>query len=297
MSTLYLESLWWRHPSWPSCWESRSSCSCPGAKGAPLRPAAIKAPAPSRRPHGDRARRGRVRASINRAIPWLEQTRVRPAQEGWGASASTSWRSTAGTSSTSSPTNRHRRNAIGPNWSSGCDCWGTDGLCSSISNAFAYPASSPDVLVLVMMAQHVDVQWPVITQALPELYQLGLDEPKRPIGIKIPLTWLAHTVGLTPTPSLEELRGEGCSGRSPASHDEGSDVYHLNARDLGLTDYGLRRGDFAPTSWPISSAPSRSGRSSTPSSAKPISPRGQQSATRWPGQPTPTATAKAFGIW
>jgi hypothetical protein len=97
------------------------------------------------------------------------------------------------------------------------------------------------------MAQHVDVQWPVITQALPELYQLGLDEPKRPIGIKIPLTWLARTVGLTPTPSLEELRGEGMLRTQPREATmKARDVYHLTHEIFGLTDYGLSRGDFAP---------------------------------------------------
>ncbi len=188
-----------------------------------------------------------VRASITRTIPWLAQTRVRPAQEGLGrfrfyVMEVHCWYLLYVFTDEPLQKERYRTEVV-----ERLRLLGDGRPLLEHLQRVRIPSVIADVLILVLMAQHVGVELPAVTQALPELYQLGLDEPKRPIGLKIALTWLAGAVGLKPVPTLEELRQEAMVRTQPREATmKARDVYHLTHEIFGLTDYGLRRGDFTP---------------------------------------------------
>jgi len=117
-------------------------------------------------------------------------------------------------------------------------------LLAYLQNA-SMPSLIADLIMFVLVARTVGAPVPELEAALPHLYQLGLDEPRRTIGLKIALSWLARAAGLAGGPQLEELCPLGTlQTRPPETALKMKDVYDLTHEIFGLSEYGLRAVDF-----------------------------------------------------
>lgn len=188
-----------------------------------------------------------VRAAIDRTLPWLAATRVRPEQEGLGrfrfyVMEVHCWYLLYAFADDPARREQYRGELV-----ERLRLLGDGRPLLEYIQRTRVPSVIADLLILMMMARHVDVRVPAIEQALPALYQAGLDEPQRPIGMQIPLTWLAAAVGLETKPTLAEQRRQGMLRTQPREATmKARDVYYFTHEVYGLTDYGFRAGDFDP---------------------------------------------------
>jgi hypothetical protein len=188
-----------------------------------------------------------TRQAIDRAIAWLEQTRVRPEEESLGGfrfhvMEVHCWFLLYAFASDPAQKARYRSEVADR-----VRLMGDGRELVGFLQCARMPSLIADLLIYVLMARSMGVQLPALEAALPQLYQLGLDEPQRPVGLKIPLAWLAHSVGLEGGPTLEELHPQGLLQTRPREATlKMKDVYDLTHEIFGVTDYGLRRVEFDP---------------------------------------------------
>jgi hypothetical protein len=188
-----------------------------------------------------------VRLAIDRAVGWLEQTRVRPEQEGLGrfrfyVMEVHCWFLLYAFEDDPAAKARYRNEVV-----ERVRLMGDGRDLLGILQPERMPSLIADLLIFALMARDMGEPVPALEAALPQLYQLGLDEPQRPIGLKIPLAWLAESVGLEGGPALEALRSQGLLQTRPAEASlKMKDVYDLTHEIFGLTDYGMRRVEFTP---------------------------------------------------
>jgi len=188
-----------------------------------------------------------VRSALDRAIPWLEQTRIRPAQEGFGlfrfyAPEVHSWFVLYAFADDAARKERYRTETV-----ERLRLLGDGRPLVDFLQGARMPDFIADVLMVALMARTLEVPLPVLERALPSLYQRGLDDPRRPVALQIPLAWLAGSLGLPVQPSLDQLRAQGMLRTHPREITmKAPDVYYLTHEIFGLTEYGLRQGDFNP---------------------------------------------------
>ena len=187
-----------------------------------------------------------ARAAIDRALPWLEQTRIRPVGEGlerirFFTMEVHSWFTLYAFADDKAQKERYRREAV-----ERLKLLGDGSALADFLTGARMPDLIADVLMLEIMARSLEVPLPALERALPALYERGSD-PRRPAAVQITLAWLAGSAGLDVQPSLEQLRPQGMLQMLPREITmKAPDVYYLTHEIFALTDYGFRRGSFAP---------------------------------------------------
>ncbi len=191
--------------------------------------------------------RAAVLDAIERAVGWVEQTRIAPVGEGLGrfrfyVIEVRCWYLLWLFEREPTARERFRNETVDR-----LKLLGDGGPLLEYLRGANIPSLIADLLVLVTMAQDLDVPLPAIEAVLPQLYQAGLNEPKRPPALQIPLAWLADRASIDIGPTVEELRPQGMlRTRPPEAEQKMRDVYYFTHEVFGLTDYGLRQVQFAP---------------------------------------------------
>ncbi len=188
-----------------------------------------------------------TRQAIDRVVAWLADTRVRPGVEGLGhlrgyVMEVHCWFLLYAFADDSAQQARYRSEVV-----ERVRLMGDGRELVAFLQTARMPSLIADLIMFALMTRAVGAPVPALEAALPQLYQLGLVEPRRTIGVKIALAWLARSVGLTGGPTLEELCPQGMlQTRPPEASLKMRDIYDLTHEIFGVSEYGLRAVAFSP---------------------------------------------------